>query len=476
MPLRLLDTALEFLRKGDISPVRPIKVFNVASTAEAFLVMSKGLHIGRIAVCLRESPGDIDLGVELAKRSIRPSFKHSVSYLLIGGLGGLGRAISSWMVDNGARELIYLSRSAGAGADDQAFVNELHSMGCDVKLVRGSVTEVRDVTRAIQAASHPLKGIIQMSMVVHDRNFTVMTYDEWIGSVAPKVQGTWNLHNATISAGIELDFFVLFSSLSGIFGQPGQANYASANTFLDAFSQYRRGLGLAASVIDLGSVADVGFFERNQDLLELLRMVGFKGVSEQHMLDAMTAAVNDNTNTNLAVNSSSRFVAHDSLLLGIGAAMSLNDPNNRAIWRDHRPMAIYHNESGASGSSGDGSSSGGSSNETLKSYLASARADTSLLKTPEAANVLAVEIGRKLFDLLLTPEEEEVNTSLPLVDLGLDSIVALELRTWWKQMFGFDISVLEMLGMGSLEALGQHAAEGLLRIATKEDGKGSGGD
>jgi aryl carrier-like protein len=426
--------------------------------------MSKGLHIGRIAVSIREAPEEqLDLGGEIARRPIRPSFKSSASYLLIGGLGGLGRAISTWMVDNNAGELIYLSRGAGAGPADQAFVKELHSMGCDVKLVRGSVTELEDVNRAIQAATLPLKGIIQMSMVVRDRNLTVMTYEDWIGSVAPKVQGTWNLHNATMSAGIELDFFVLFSSLSGIFGQPGQANYASANTFLDAFSQYRKGLGLAASVIDLGSVADIGFFEKNQDLLELLRMVGFKGVPEQHMLDAMTAAVSPRPATKVD-SGRSRFVAEDALLLGIGAAMPLSDPNNRAIWRDHRPMAIYHNEAGESGGSAK------ASNETLKSYLATVKADISILKTPEAANVFAVEIGRKLFDLLLNPEEE-VNTSLPLVDLGLDSIVALELRSWWKQVFSFDISVLEMLGMGSLDALGQHATEGLLRIATEENGK-----
>ncbi|KAL8945376.1 MAG: hypothetical protein Q9211_000085 [Gyalolechia sp. 1 TL-2023] len=128
-------------------------------------------------------------------------------------------------------------------------------------------------------------------------------------------------------------------------------------------------------------------------------------------------------------------------------------------------MAIYHNET--RGRSGD---TRAAANGTLKEYLNRAKADASLLKITEAANLFAIEIGRKLFDLLLQPQDE-LNTDLPLVDLGLDSLVALELRAWWKQVFTFDISVLEMLGMGSLAALGQHAADGLMRIAQEERGK-----
>ena len=126
-------------------------------------------------------------------------------------------------------------------------------------------------------------------------------------------------------------------------------------------------------------------------------------------------------------------------------------------------MAAYHNTVG-------GSTSTVASNETLKTYLTSAKADPSILKTAEASNLFAIEIRRKVFDLLLKPEED-LNTAWTLVDLGLDSLVALELRAWWKQVFSFDISVLEMLGMGSLDALGKHVAESLLRIAMEENEK-----
>ena len=124
-------------------------------------------------------------------------------------------------------------------------------------------------------------------------------------------------------------------------------------------------------------------------------------------------------------------------------------------------MAAYHNIS---------ASADAASNDTLKTTLASCKADPSLLKSPEVAKLFSVEIGKKLFDLLLKPQEN-LNTSWALVDLGLDSLVALELRSWWKQVFGFDITVLVMMGMGSLDVLGQHAADELLKILTEDSEK-----
>ncbi|OTA56526.1 fatty acid synthase S-acetyltransferase [Hypoxylon sp. EC38] len=455
---RLILSTLEYYEKGLTTSIQPLKIFPAVETADAFRYMQKGQHIGRIGISLRNSVEDHEIHFDTTKRARPISFNSSASYLLVGGLGGLGRAISTWMVDHGARELIYLSRTAGTGLHDELFVNELKSMGCDVKLVKGDVTNLDDVAKAVATATRPLKGVIQMSMVLRDQNFESMTIDEWNAVVAPKVQGTWILHNATITAGAELDFFVLFSSLSGIIGQPGQANYASGNTFLDAFAQYRNGLGLAASVVDIGAVEDIGFISQQHGLMNKMKSTGFKGVTEQELLDAMALATAPPTARRIGVNES-RFIDGNTFVLGLGSTIPLSSSNNRAVWRKDRRMAAYHNAVG-------GSTDATTSNEVLKTFLASVKADPSLLKTAESSKILALEIGKKLFDLLLKPQED-LNTSWPLVDLGLDSLVALELRAWWKQVFSFDISVLEMLGMGSLDALGQHAAEGLLRVVAE---------
>ncbi|KAI0172149.1 fatty acid synthase S-acetyltransferase [Hypoxylon sp. FL1284] len=455
MMTKLVRDTLKYYEKGLTTSIQPVKVFQASEAADAFRYMQKGQHIGRVGISLRNSVEDREIHFDTAKRARLATFPGSASYLLVGGLGGLGRAISAWMVDHGARELIYLSRSAGAGAQDGDFANELKSMGCDVKFVEGDVARPDDVAKAVGAASRPLKGVIQMSMVLRDQNFESMTIEEWNAVVAPKVQGTWNLHNATTTAGADLDFFVLFSSLSGIIGQPGQANYASGNTFLDAFAQYRNGQGLAASVVDIGAVEDIGFISQHHGLMNKMKSSGFKGVTEQELLDAMAVAMAPQEIKRTEPHSS-EFADSSTFVLGLGSSIPLSSANNRAIWRKDRRMAAYHNAT-------TGAVDAATSNEVLKTFLAGARADPGLLKAADAHKVLALEIGKKLFDLLLKPQED-LNTSWPLVDLGLDSLVALELRAWWKQVFSFDISVLEMLGMGSLDALGQHAAEGLLTV------------
>lgn len=432
--------------------------------------MQKGQHIGRVGISIQHRADEADVAFKTTQRARPIEFDSSASYLLIGGLGGLGRSISTWMVEHGARELLFLSRGAKSpSSTNEAFVAELRSLGCEAKLVAGDVSNIEDVSRVIRSADHPLKGVVQMAMVIRDQSFPNMTFDEWSAATSPKVQGTWNLHEATVAAGCDLDFMVLFSSLSGIIGQPGQANYASANTFLDAFTQYRNGKGLPASVIDIGAVEDIGYISQNHGLINKMKTTGFKGITEQELLDGITVAMLSKAKASpLQARATedggyAHLVHGNTFVLGLGSSIPVNSPANRAVWRTDRRMAAYHNTHATAGGEA-------ASNETLKSFMASVKADPSVLKTPEASGLLALEIGKKLFDLLLKSQDDLV-TSLPLVDLGLDSLVALELRAWWKQIFSLDISVLEMLGMGSLDALGQHAADELLRVATesKED-------
>ena len=428
-----------------------MKVFDASAVYEAFTYMQPGSHIGRISVTIRRDPYTTCLPLQIAPRRRYVSLQPDASYLLIGGLGGIGRAVSAWMVRHGARHLSFLSRSAGLREDDRTFIEELTSLGCQVRIIRGSVTDPNDVTRALEGAPYPVKGVIQMSMVLRDENFTKLTHDNWHATIAPKVQGTWNLHNATLSTDTNLDFFVLFSSISGIIGNPGQANYASANTFLDAFVQYRNNMGLAASAIDIGAVRDVGYLSDNAKLLQSLHASGMRAVTTQELLDSLTVAMTCEPKEYTDHNTRNVFI------LGLGSSLPLSSHNNRAVWRKDRRMTIYHNDSNT-----DSSTEISSSSSRLKAYIANAKSDPDVLKGGEATSFFAHEIGKRLFGLLLK-SEEEVNVGLPLVDLGMDSLVGIELRSWWKSVFGFDISVLEMLGMGTLEALGEHAAKGLLQ-------------
>ena len=120
-------------------------------------------------------------------------------------------------------------------------------------------------------------------------------------------------------------------------------------------------------------------------------------------------------------------------------------------------MGIWHNiTDGEAGSAGN-------SNDTFKTFLATAKTDAETLAKPETATYIAFEIGKQLMRLLLRPEDDELDITQPVQQLGLDSLVGIELRNWWRQTFGFDISVLQLLGFGTLEELGKQAVVGLLK-------------
>ena len=142
------------------------------------------------------------------------------------------------MAENNATNLIFLSRHAGVSPSDKAFFDELQNQGCSLSIIKGSVRHMSDVEDAISSASKPLRGVFDLSMVLQDESLLRMSLDEWDTAIGPKVQGTWNLHKACVDH--ELDFFMLFSSMCGIIGMPGQANCATANTFLDSFVQYHK--------------------------------------------------------------------------------------------------------------------------------------------------------------------------------------------------------------------------------------------
>ncbi|KAI3322568.1 putative polyketide synthase [Xylariaceae sp. AK1471] len=444
---RLIRSIFEFYEKGQIQPIHPIKMFEASHAQEAFQYMQKGVHIGRIGISMLPAS---DL---TAKPRVKaPIFVDDASYLLIGGLGGIGRALSTYMAEHGARELIFLSRNAGSTPSEAAFEAELRSMGCAPVFVKGDVCEMDAVTAALARATRPLRGVVQLSMVLRDQNFSDMTFEQWKQACDPKIQGTWNLHHATLSASIELDFFVLCSSIAGQIGQPGQANYASANTFLDAFAQYRTGLGLVASVVDIGAVEDVGMLTHNQRLLSNMKATGFHMVKEQDLLDAMILAMAQGIPSQTTATTNPYYSYPNGFVLGIGPVMPL------ATWKNDRRMAVYNINASEEKPDLD-------SNQGLKKLLVRASEEPSMLKTTETAHLLSVEIGRKLADMLLQPLDDNLDTSVSLTDLGMDSLVAAELRAWWRLVFGFDVSVREIMGMGTLAALGKYAADGLLKVS-----------
>jgi hypothetical protein len=143
-------------------PIWPRRVFEAANAEDAFRYMQSGKHIGKILIQMPDRQEELPV----SRCAQEASFSPQSSYLLVGGLGGLGKSISSWMVENGARELTFLSPFAGTTEDDQVFLQELESQGCRATAVSGDVAKMEDVQKAVAACTAPLAGVIQLSMVL----------------------------------------------------------------------------------------------------------------------------------------------------------------------------------------------------------------------------------------------------------------------------------------------------------------------
>jgi acyl carrier protein len=194
--------------------------------------------------------------------------------------------LAGWLVENGARYLVLMGRSAPAAAT-HARLDEFRRKGVRILVGGGDVSRAEDVERVFRdaaAALPPLRGIFHLAAVLDDGVLPQLTWDRFATVLRPKMDGAWNLHK--LSASLSLDHFVLFSSAASVIGSAGQANYAAANAFLDNLARYRRSLGLPAVSINWGAWADVGMAAR-LNMSSRLRAKGMGTIAPQQGLNAL---------------------------------------------------------------------------------------------------------------------------------------------------------------------------------------------
>ncbi|HYO69821.1 MAG TPA: SDR family NAD(P)-dependent oxidoreductase, partial [Archangium sp.] len=184
--------------------------------------------------------------------------KADATYLLTGGLGGLGLSVAKWMVGKGARHLVLMGRGEPTEAARQV-LQELEKAGAHVRVERADVSrreQVEAVLKRVEKELPPLKGVLHAAVVLEDRTVLEMDGERFDKPMGAKVRGAWNLH--TLTADKALDFFVLYSSGASLLGSPGQTNYAAANAFMDALAHHRRSQGLTGLSLNWGAFSDVG--------------------------------------------------------------------------------------------------------------------------------------------------------------------------------------------------------------------------
>ena len=271
----LLQTILKLFRAKKLRPL-PQQSLPITQAVDAFRCMAQARHIGKIVLSMQAA--------KVEPQPMQPSgqveFSAKGSYLITGGLGGFGLALAEWLVERGARNLILTGRSGAATPETKKAVAALKRRGATVIVVKADIADERQVARLfkqIRDKAQPLRGVFHAAMVLDDGLIAQLTPERFQRVLAPKVSGAWNLHRS--SKDLPLDHFVMFSSVSSLIGAAGQANYAAANSFLDAMAHYRNSLGMAALTVNWGALSGVGYLARNWKIAEHLASRGVHGVS-----------------------------------------------------------------------------------------------------------------------------------------------------------------------------------------------------
>ncbi len=210
------------------------------------------------------------------------------TYLITGGLGGLGWSLAERLVKRGARHLALLGRRGPNPAAQQA-IDRMRAAGAEVRVIQADIgrdQEVADVLNCLGASMPPLRGIVHAAGVLANGFLLQMDEERFRAVMHSKVNGAWNLHVHT--ANTPLDFFVVYASLASLFGSPGQGNYAAANAFLDALAHHRKAQGQPALSVCWGPWSEVGMVV-NENAQERLEEWGLGGVSSEKGLDALEA-------------------------------------------------------------------------------------------------------------------------------------------------------------------------------------------
>lgn len=433
---RLLQRAITYFRKNNLGVggqgLQLVQTVTLRDINQAVKTFSNSVDSEKVIVSYTDTIGKPVTAHPLKKHA---TFDPKASYILVGCLGGLGRSLSTYMVKNGAKNLVFLGRSGASSTAAKQLIQELHSDGVNAVVIKGDVSIYQDVFECVETATSigPVKGVVHAPMVLQDTSFERMTPQQFRVGIKGKIYGAINLHEAVASHKASLDFFVMTSSVSGILGTPGQANYAAANTFLDSFATYRKNLGLPATSIALPMLLEVGWVAEN-NAEDILENFGIYGIDEAELIDTLDIAI---------MTSSTRGEYSDgNFVVGLEPRL-LADVLKRA----NRTKGFYTHErrfayvQRAILASAEEKAPG----DTLNNSIGIQRRMKAAGSMEEAVELATAHILGQLSKMLLIPRDECVPEK-QLSLYGLDSMLGTELRSWLFKEFGVDISYQQLVG------------------------------
>ncbi|OJJ75778.1 hypothetical protein ASPBRDRAFT_38078 [Aspergillus brasiliensis CBS 101740] len=381
----------------------------------------------------------------------RSRFSADASYVIAGGLGGLGRSLARWMASRGARHLVLLSRSGARTAAAQALVQELEGQGVQVATPAVDISQRESLEQALSELARtmpPIRGCIQATVALRDNMWENMTHEDWSLSIGSKVTGSWNLHWCLPR---ELDFFVLLSSLNGLFGAPGQSNYAAGNAFKDSLAQYRVAQGLKAVSIDLGLMLSEGMVAESDFLRSMLqRNAMLMDIALEEMI-ALFDYYCDPTLPRLTRSTAQVVVGIEMPSVALAKGLDLHHSVHRPLFRHLFQMDAQRQRQ-----------HGEAAKETASIAASTAMDRPALLRqsasVAEATELVLEWLSGKLHQVLGIAAAD-VEPSKPIHMYGLDSMVSVDLRNWFSREIGAAFTVFDLMSNTPLRELSRMAAE-----------------
>jgi NADPH:quinone reductase-like Zn-dependent oxidoreductase/acyl carrier protein len=412
---RLFSDTMSFVFEHGLPPP-PTQSFPISRVQDAFRHLAQAQHIGKVVVTL-DATEQVQVDATTAQLPALPS---EATYLVTGGTSGFGLATTQWLAARGARHLVLLSRRGLTTPEAMLTVAELQRSDVTVKVLHCDASDFDALKQAldtIQAELPPLRGIIHAATVYADGVIEQLTQEQFQRVLQPKAIGAWHLHQ--LSAHLPLDFFVLYSSIAVTIGNPGQANYAAANTWLDCLATYRRSLGLPALSVAFGAIAEVGYLAREQAIGARLEQSGVELLSPAQALMRLGVLMQLEC-------------AH-----GIVCPLDWQRASSRLpALRSPRFEQLVRR-----------------TDDTTPGELSWAD-EMAQCEPSERARRLATRLGASAARILgVAATDLDVET--PLTRLGLDSLLAVELSQQLGQRFGIELSSMRLLSGDSLARIAQ---------------------
>jgi acyl transferase domain-containing protein/NADPH:quinone reductase-like Zn-dependent oxidoreductase/NAD(P)-dependent dehydrogenase (short-subunit alcohol dehydrogenase family)/acyl carrier protein len=447
----MLHELMAAFDRGELESL-PHRVFPLREAKAAFRFMGQGRHIGKLVVSHREM---------LSPRTAGSKLDSQGTYLVTGGLRGLGLMTAQWLVECGACHLVLTGRHTPDSHAREA-LRAIEASGANVRVVQADASDAAAMKRLLEdmrSTMPPLRGVIHSAGMLDDGVLLQQSWGRFATVFAPKVTGSVLLHRLTASDA--LDFFVLFSSIAAVFGSPGQGNYVAANTFIDSLAAARAAEGMRSLSINWGAWAGAGVAV-DRGVTARAREAGFGVIDPQGGFQALEAALNgDRSQVIVFPGDWPRFVRHfsrDGHLPAFLANFARPDlaarpaPGNR-VYSD----GIFEDSIPNSGA-----------NQTAPSF-----GDHLAAVAPNQRRALVVDqIRRHAARVLGLENLELLPNNRPLNELGLDSLMAVELRNGLGNALERNLPATLLFDYPTVEALAGYLSRSVLGLEEAPTGPG----